>query len=170
MGTSLFAARRPDLAVDIVADIFSLDAKTNQVMAKGNVLVKQKNVIVKGDLATYDREGDKVTLTGHVELTQGKTVMTCRQIDVFGIENKVVAKGNVLVKSGDITGTSGGAEYFLDDDYVVLWDRPRVWTPQDLATGDRVIVNFQKQFIRSLGASRLSLSKQSLQKKGNSVQ
>ena len=82
----------------------------------------------------------------------------------------MVAKGDVRVQSGEIIGTSGGADYFLDDDYVVLWDRPEVKTLRDLATGDKVIIDFKKQFIRSSGSSRLSLSKQSLQKKGNSVQ
>lgn len=170
VGTSLFASRRPDLTIDVAADVFSLDANTNQVVAKGHVVVKQRNVVVKGDSALYDRAADKVHLTGRVVLTQGKTVMTCTQIEVFGVENRVVAKGDVRVQSGEIIGTSGGADYFLDDDYVVLWDRPEVKTLRDLATGDKVIIDFKKQFIRSSGSSRLSLSKQSLQKKGNSVQ
>jgi len=170
VGSVLFSERRPDLSVDISADVFSLDAKTNQVIAKGHVVVKQRDVVVKGDLATYDKAAEKVTLTGNIKLTQRLTTMTCLVITVFGAENKVEAKGDVKVTSGDIMGTAGGAIYFLDDDYVVLTDRPKVWTPRDLATGDKVTIDFKNQYIKSTGASRLKLSKRSLQKKGNSVQ
>jgi len=165
-----WAARRPDITIDMTADVFSVDAKTNRISAKGHVVVTQGKLVVKGDRAVYDKAKEKVSLTGNIALTQGDTVLTCEMVDVYGVQNRVIASGNVTVISGDIIGKSGQAEYRLTPDHVYLWKGAEVRNLEDLAVGDRVFIDIKNKFIRATGSGRLVLSKQSLQKKRNSVQ
>ena len=70
--------------LDINADVFEIDAKTNQVIASGNVIVRQKDVTIRGVYCLYNQKSQKVFMSRGVQVRKNKMVMTCDRLEADG--------------------------------------------------------------------------------------
>jgi lipopolysaccharide transport protein LptA len=78
------------------ADRIIVDLGTNDAEALGHVILDRRSRRVRGtaDRATYDRDGQTATLSGHARLTRGQDVLTADEITMDLTRNLAVADGH----------------------------------------------------------------------------
>jgi outer membrane protein assembly factor BamD len=92
--------------IDITSDRVETYSKKNLVIFKGNVIARQKDVVIYADLleAVMMGEGkgiEKVTATGNVKIQQGLRVASCQKAVFYNLDQKVVLTGEPKVQEGD---------------------------------------------------------------------
>jgi len=98
------------------------------------------STIVNADELHADQVSHTAIFTGNVIVTGTNFNMTCEEMTIiFTKENKIdniVAKGNVVITQPDRITHSGQAQYFQDEDKIVLTDQPtildnknQIWAP-----------------------------------------
>jgi lipopolysaccharide export system protein LptA len=81
-------------------------SKENLVLFKGNVIARQKDVVIYADSleAVTMGEGkgiERVTATGNVKIQQGLRVASCQKAVFYNLDQKVFLTGEPKIQEGD---------------------------------------------------------------------
>lgn len=92
--------------IDITSDRVESLAKENRILFKGNVMARQKDVVIYADdveaVVTGSGKGiERVTARGHVKIQQGLRVANCEKAVFYNAEQKVVLTGQPKVWEGE---------------------------------------------------------------------
>ena len=143
--------------IQISADIFELDAKTNLVVASGNVVVTQKDMKILGRMAEFDQKKKVVKLTDHVTLTRGNVTLSCAEIVAYGQESRVEAMGGVQFQSEELHGRSEKALYDFYRQTIRLEGEPRAWKGTDEVSGRVILVDLKRNKMTTQGNAKMVL-------------
>jgi outer membrane protein assembly factor BamD len=112
---------------DITSDRVETYSKENLIVFKGNVMARQKDIVIHADsIEALIIEGGK------------------------GIE-RVVADGNVKIQQGLRVASCEKAIFHNIDQKVVLTGDPKVWEGDDLVSGDEIVFDIEKDRIEVRG-------------------
>jgi lipopolysaccharide export system protein LptA len=92
--------------IDITSDIVEAYWKENLIVFKGNVIARQKDIVIYADsveaVIIEDGKGiEKVIAGGNVKIQQGLRVANCQKAVFYNVEQKVVMTGDPKVSEGD---------------------------------------------------------------------
>lgn len=92
--------------IDITSDKVEAYWKENLIIFKGNVVARQKDIVIYADsieaVIIEDGKGiDRVTAGGNVKIQQGLRVANCQKAIFYNREQKVVLTGEPKVVEGD---------------------------------------------------------------------
>jgi outer membrane protein assembly factor BamD len=92
--------------IDITSDKVEAYWKENLIIFKGNVIARQKDIVIYADsveaVIIEDGKGiDRVTAGGNVKIQQGLRVANCQKAIFYNREQKVVLTGEPKVVEGD---------------------------------------------------------------------
>lgn len=92
--------------IDITSDRVETYSKENLVVFKGNVMARQKDIVIYADsleaVIIADGKGiEKVVAGGNVKIQQGLRVASCQKAVFYNIDQKVVLTGDPKVWEGD---------------------------------------------------------------------
>jgi outer membrane protein assembly factor BamD len=113
--------------IDITSDRVETYSKENLIVFKGNVMARQKDMVIYSD-----------SLEAMV-FEDGK-----------GIE-KVVAGGNVKIQQGLRVASCQKAIFFNRDQKVVLTGDPKVWEGENMVSGEEIIFDIEKNRVEVKG-------------------
>jgi lipopolysaccharide export system protein LptA len=103
-----------------------------------------KTTTVTSDVFRLDLEKHEGTFTGNVRVQDPKFDLTSDEMVIyFDKDNKfqrMVAKGNVVIKQSDKTSTSRQAEYIVAEKKIVLTGDPVVTQNQNKLTGASIVI------------------------------
>ncbi len=116
--------------IDITSDRVETFSKERLILFKGNVVARQKDVVIYAD-----------TIETKL-LEEGK-----------GIET-VVADGNVKIQQGVRVGTGQKAVFYNLDRRVVLTGAPKVWEGENVVSGEEIIFNIDQNRVEVKGGAR----------------
>lgn len=154
--------------IDIQADVFELDGKTNELLASGNVKVTQKDILMTGKNAKYNQKSQKLFLAGPIQLEKGTMRLTCENAWAYGQEETVEAIGKIKFNYSSMQGESDFALYNRSQQKITLTGNPRAWQGSDEITGKTILIDLKREKITTEGKARVQLSVETLQKnKGN---
>ena len=95
-------AKAQDYSVEILADEQNFDFSKNIVHAQGNVKIRFKNLIIKGDVALYDKKRNNITISDSVKLEQDDIKLECKNIKVYLDDEKIEGENSIRFSKGDI--------------------------------------------------------------------
>lgn len=102
----------------------TIDADRMEAMRKENLVIFTGNVVVKQDSSTQYADRMEVYLDD-----QGEKI------------SRINSVGNVKIITEDCrTGTANRAEYYDDEQKVVLIENAKVWEDENVVTGDRITI------------------------------
>lgn len=102
----------------------TIDADRMEAMRKDNLVIFTGNVVVKQDSSTQYADRMEIYLDD-----QGEQV------------SRILSTGNVKIITEDCrTGTANRAEYYEDEQKVILIDNAKVWEDENVVTGDRITI------------------------------
>ncbi len=92
--------------IDITSDKVETRTKENLVIFKGNVIARQKDMVIYADsleVVTHeDGKGvERVIAGGNVKIQQGLRVANCRKAVFYNLDQKLVLTGDPKVSEGD---------------------------------------------------------------------
>ncbi len=92
--------------IDITSDKVEAYWKENLIVFKGNVIARQKDMVIYADsveaVIIEDGKGiEKVIAGGNVKIQQGLRVANCQKAVFYNVEQKVVMTGDPKVSEGD---------------------------------------------------------------------
>ncbi len=92
--------------IDITSDKVEAYWKENLIVFKGNVIARQKDIVIYADsveaVIIEDGKGiEKVIAGGNVKIQQGLRVANCQKAVFYNVEQKVVMTGDPKVSEGD---------------------------------------------------------------------
>ena len=92
--------------IDITSDTVEAYWKENLVIFKGNVIARQKDMVIYADsvevLTNEDGKGiERVTAGGNVKIQQGLRVANCQKAVFYNPDQKLVLTGDPKVSEGD---------------------------------------------------------------------
>ncbi len=113
--------------IDITSDRVEAYSKENRIIFKGNVMARQKDIMIYSDsleaLVFEDGKGiEKVIAGGNVKIQQGLRVAHCQKAVFFNREQKVVLTGD-----------------------------PKVWEGGNMVSGEEIIFDIEKNRIEVKG-------------------
>jgi outer membrane protein assembly factor BamD len=103
--------------IDITSDIVEALWKENLIIFKGNVVARQKDIVIYADsleaVIIEDGKGiDRATAGGNVKIQQGVRVANCQKAIFYNRDQKMVLTGEARVVDGD--NTVSGDEIIFD--------------------------------------------------------
>ncbi len=92
--------------IDVTSDKVETLWKENLVIFKGNVIARQKDLVIYADslevVTIEDGKGiDRVTAGGNVKIQQGLRVANCQKAVFYNLDQKMVLTGDPKVSEGD---------------------------------------------------------------------
>jgi len=122
--TNLVDTRQP---IDITSDKVETYSKENMIVFKGNVVARQKDIVIYADaieaFMMRDRKGiERVMASGNVRVQQGLRVANCQKAVFYNIDQKVILTGD-----------------------------PRVWEGENIVSGDEIIFDIAQNRIEVRG-------------------
>jgi outer membrane protein assembly factor BamD len=92
--------------IDITSDSVETFTKDNLILFKGNVVARQKDMVIYADsleaVIIEDGKGiEKVTADGRVKIQQGVRVASCQKAVFYNLDKRVVLTGDPKVWEGD---------------------------------------------------------------------
>jgi lipopolysaccharide export system protein LptA len=92
--------------IDITSDKVEAYWKENLIIFKGNVIARQKDMVIYADsvevVTIEDGKGiERVTAGGNVKIQQGLRVANCQKAVFYNLDQKVVLTGDPKVSEGD---------------------------------------------------------------------
>jgi outer membrane protein assembly factor BamD len=92
--------------IDITSDSVETFTKDNLILFKGNVMARQKDMVIYADtleaVIIEDGKGiEKVTADGRVKIQQGVRVASCQKAIFYNLDKRVVLTGDPKVWEGD---------------------------------------------------------------------
>ena len=151
--------------IDIQADVFELDGKTNEVFASSNVRVTQKDVVMTGKNAKYNQKTQKLSLSGPIQIDKGEMRLFCDSVVAYGKEETIEAIGHIKFNYIKIHGEADFAVYNRLTQKITLTGNPRAWQGQDEVTGMTIWIDLKREKITTEGKARIHLSVETLQQK-----
>lgn len=145
-----------NLTID--ATLFEVDGKRNVVLASGNVVVTQGDVVINGKTGTYYKASQKIVLSGDVRVVRGAMNLTCQTAIAYAIDNRVEVSGDVKFLYEDIHGTAGLGVYSRKEQTVLLSGSPVVWQNRDVLSGKSILVDIQKNKVTTYGGAKAVFS------------
>jgi lipopolysaccharide export system protein LptA len=119
--SSPFSTVKP---VKITSKSMEADNKRNMVTFKGNVVVKQEDIVIFSDImkVSYEPKGgiNKVEASGNVKMSQENRVATGKKLVFFNPEQKIVMTGNPKIWQGDNLISCEKVTVLLEDDKIVF--------------------------------------------------
>lgn len=116
-------------------------------------------IYIEADRATYDEGTGETVYLGNVQATQGTLVVNSDQMTVYqkdGVTDKVVAVGKpVRLKQtpdgggDDINGTSARAEYFPEQNLLIMFEKAVVIQGNITTESDRIEYDSAKGVARA---------------------
>jgi lipopolysaccharide export system protein LptA len=105
-GLKEFKPGEPGEPIDITSDRVETFSKENLIVFKGNVMARQKDIVIYSDSleATIFEDGkgiEKVIAGGNVKIQQGLRVAHCQKAVFYNRDQKVVLTGDPKVWEGD---------------------------------------------------------------------
>ncbi|OGP90159.1 MAG: lipopolysaccharide transport periplasmic protein LptA [Deltaproteobacteria bacterium RBG_16_48_10] len=105
--------------IDIVSDSVETYTKENLILFKGNVMARQKDIVIYADsleaVIIEDGKGiERVVAGGNVKVQQGIRVANCERAVFYNLEKKVVLTGDPKIREGD--NIVSGEEIVFDID------------------------------------------------------
>ena len=113
--------------IDITSDSVETYSKENLIVFKGNVMARQKDMVIYADSIEA------------VIVEDGK-----------GIE-KVIAGGNVKIQQGLRIASSRKAIFYNLEKRVVLTGEPKVWEGEDMVSGDEIVFDIERNRVEVKG-------------------
>jgi outer membrane protein assembly factor BamD len=103
--------------IDITSDTVETYTKENLILFKGNVMARQKDMVIYADsleaVILDDGKGiERVIAGGNVKIQQGLRVANCQKAVFYNLEKKIVLTGDPKVSEGD--NTVSGEEIVFD--------------------------------------------------------
>jgi outer membrane protein assembly factor BamD len=113
--------------VDITSDRVEAFSKENRIVFKGNVMARQKDMIIYSDsleaLLFEDGKGvERVVAGGNVKIQQGLRVANCQKAVFYNRDQKVILTGD-----------------------------PKVWEGENMVSGEEIIVDIEKNRVEVKG-------------------
>ena len=92
--------------IDITSDKVEAYRKDNLIVFKGNVIARQKDIVIYADsleaVIIEDGKGiEQVTAKGDVKIQQGLRVANCQKAVFYNLDQKIVLTGDPKVSDGD---------------------------------------------------------------------
>lgn len=103
-------------------------------------------IVIDADRMEASKKEGLVVFTGNVVAKQENSVQTADRMEVY-LDDKgervlrIISTGNVKIVTEDCrTGTSRRAEYYDDDQRLVLIGDAKVWQEDNVVTGERIVM------------------------------
>lgn len=117
----------PGEPIDITSDRVETFSKENRIIFKGNVMARQKDMVIYSDsieaLVFEDGKGiEKVVAGGNVKIQQGLRVASCQKAVFYNLDQKIVLTGD-----------------------------PKVWEGENIVSGEEIIFDIAKNRIEVRG-------------------
>jgi lipopolysaccharide export system protein LptA len=103
-------------------------------------------IVIDADRMEASKKEGLVVFTGNVIAKQENSVQTADRMEVY-LDDKgdrvlrIVSTGNVKIVTEDCrTGTSKRAEYYDDDQRLILIGDAKVWQEDNVVTGERIVM------------------------------
>ena len=92
--------------VDITSDRVETFSKDNLILFKGNVMARQKDIVIYADsieaIVFEDGKGiERIVADGNVKIQQGLRVANCQKAIFYNLDQKVILTGNPRIQEGD---------------------------------------------------------------------
>jgi len=92
--------------IDITSDQVEAYGKENLIVFKGNVIARQKDIVIYADslevMTLEDGKGiERVIAGGNVKIQQGLRVASCQRAIFYNVDQKLVLTGDPKVSEGD---------------------------------------------------------------------
>ena len=117
--SSPFSTVKP---VKITSKSMEADNKRNMVTFKGNVIVKQEDIVISSDLmkVSYEPKGgiNKVEASGNVKMSQENRIATGKKLIFFNPEQKIVMTGKPKIWQGDNLISCEKVTVLLEEDKI----------------------------------------------------
>jgi len=103
--------------IDITSDTVETYTKENLILFKGNVMARQKDMVIYADsleaVILDDGKGiERIIAGGNVKIQQGLRVANCQKAVFYNLDKKVILTGDPKVSEGD--NTVSGEEIVFD--------------------------------------------------------
>ena len=119
--SSPFSTLKP---VKITSKTMEADNKRNMVTFKGDVVVKQEDIVIFSDTmkVSYESQGgiNKVEASGNVKMSQENRVATGKKLVFYNPEQKIVMTGSPKIWQGDNLISCEKVTVLLEDDKIVF--------------------------------------------------
>ena len=115
--------------IDITSDRVETFSRDNLIAFKGNVIARQKDVVIYADsveaLLSQDGKGiERVIAGGNVKIQQGLRVASCQKAIFYNLERKVVLTGD-----------------------------PKVWEGENMVSGEEILFDVERNRVEVKGGS-----------------
>ena len=137
LSLSAGAAYAADEPAELNGDTVEYSMKTGEMVATGNVVMKQGDAVMTGAKAVYNTKTQHGQVTGGVVADKGDMHMTCATFTADG-QNHLIATGDVHAVKADKTFTGPAAEYFTDQDYVLMGQGGMITSADGSFTADHM--------------------------------
>jgi lipopolysaccharide export system protein LptA len=103
-------------------------------------------IVIDADRMEASKKEGLIVFTGNVVAKQDNSVQTADRMEVY-LDDKgervlrIVSTGNVKIVTEDCrTGTARRAEYYDDDQRLLLIGNAKVWQEENVVTGERITI------------------------------
>ncbi len=106
----------------------------------------RKPITIDADRMEAMRKENLVIFTGHVVVKQNSSTQYADRMEVYLDDqgekvSRILSMGNVKIVTEDCrTGTANRAEYYDDEQKVILIENAKVWEDENVVTGDRITI------------------------------
>jgi len=105
----------------------------------GNVRITRDTTSIASDTARFYRDEELYVFRGHITMTQGRTVLTCRDAAYSSPRDEADFDGDVRVVDGDAIATARRAELRRGGDLLRLIGDARLVLPEYVVWADTII-------------------------------
>ena len=117
--SSPFSTMKP---IQITSKSMEADNKKNIVTFKGNVVVKQEDIVILSDImkVAYEAKGgiSRVEASGNVKMSQENRIATGKKLVFYNPEQKIVMTGNAKIWQGDNLISCEKVTVLLEEDKI----------------------------------------------------
>jgi lipopolysaccharide export system protein LptA len=108
--------------IQITSKSMEADNKKNMVTFKGNVVVKQEDIVIISDImkVAYESKGgiSRVEASGNVKMSQEDRIATGKKLVFYNREQKIVMTGNAKIWQGDNLISCEKVTVLLEEDKI----------------------------------------------------
>jgi lipopolysaccharide export system protein LptA len=119
--SSPFSTMKP---IQITSKSMEADNKKNMVTFKGNVVVKQEDIVILSDImkVVYEAKGgiSRVEASGNVKMSQENRIATGKKLVFYNPEQKIVMTGNAKIWQGDNLISCEKVTVLLEEDKILF--------------------------------------------------
>jgi len=143
--------------IQIQADSFEMDNIENKVIASGNIIVKQKDVVLRSKKAKYDQKQQIVFLYDHVILEKELFYLTCEEAVAYGKKDLIEVNKDIKFKYKTFHGEAQKASFFVKDQRIELNHNPKVFQRENTLTGSSIFVDLKREKVSTVGNAKINI-------------